>query len=703
LPSAIITPTSNQRKPAKSTPLPTFSLQRPPRTGPLPFTAGDDNADPKPHRLAQLMTKQIQSPAKKKKAVRRRPWSPKRSAELYSIDAWGNDFFHINDKGEATVRLVDDDGKADVSLYELINGLRERGTSMPVLLRFRDLLRSRITEVNESFRAAIKELNYGGEYRGVYPIKVNQQRQVIEEITSFGKNYHYGLEAGSKPELIAALAYMHDPKAYLICNGYKDEEFIDLALISSKMGIRTIIVLEMPGELALVIERAKHLGVRPNLGIRVRLSAKGSGHWHESGGDKSVFGLTPPQIIEAFDQLKQAGYLDCLRMLHYHQGSQIPNIRSIRQAATEATRIYVDLVREGAPMGILDLGGGLAVDYDGSHSNFYASCNYSIREYCIDLVEVVGQVCNAAGVAHPELVSESGRAIVAYYSVLVFSILDIAKFQIDNDDTLVIPKDASVTLRNLFDVHTSLRAKNLQECYNDALYYRDEIRTLHTLGHVTLRERALSDNLFWRILSRIAEHLKDLDHIPEDLVELQHSLFDFYYGNFSLFQSLPDSWAIDQIFPIMPIHRLDEKPAQQAVIADITCDCDGKINRFIDREDVARTLALHDLKPGEDYCIGVFLAGAYQETLGDLHNLFGDTNVVGVHIEDGQIVYSHEVEGDTVAEVLSYVEYDPKDLVDRFRAFAERAVKKGNITPKERRKVTEMYRHGLDGYTYFES
>ncbi len=629
-------------------------------------------------------------------------WSTAQSAELYGIEQWGRGYFSINKQGEATVRLKGRKGPREVSLYEIIRGLGDRGTDLPVLLRFRDLLHSRIAELNETFAQSMKDLGYKGRYRGVYPIKVNQQRQVIEEIAEFGRRFHYGLEAGSKPELIAALAYLHDPEAYLICNGYKDVEFIDLALHAQKMGVRIMIVLEMPGELPLVIERAERLGVRPNLGIRVRLASKGAGHWQESGGDKSVFGLNAAQIIDAVDQMKEAGYLGCLRMLHYHQGSQIPNIRTIREAATEAARIYVDLVREGAPMGVLDIGGGLAVDYDGSNSNFHASCNYSIHEYCTDVIEVVMQACEAAGVPHPDIISESGRAVVAYYSVLVFNILDVAEFQRD-DAIPPVPDKPSDALRNLLEVNSQLRTKNLLECYNDAVYYRDLVRSLHVHGNVTLRERGVAENVFWVILSRIARRLKELEHVPEDLLELRHSLYDFYYGNFSLFQSLPDSWAIDQLFPVMPLHRLDEQPRKQAVLADITCDCDGKLDHFIDREDVARTLPLHELEPGSEYLVGVFLVGAYQETLGDLHNLLGDTNVVGVHLENGSPVYTHEVEGDTVAEVLSYVEYDPKDLAARFRQFAEKAVARGRISPKERHEVINLYRHGLDGYTYFEA
>ncbi len=633
--------------------------------------------------------------------VKDKKWSPAQSAELYGVEGWAHGFFGVNDDGHVTVSLDGKDGKKDVSLHTLVDGLKDRGTDMPVLLRFRDLLQSRITELNESFRTAIASVKYCGEYRGVYPIKVNQQRQVIEEITQFGERYHYGLEAGSKPELIAALAHMHDPQAYLICNGYKDEEFIDLALSAQKMGLKVMLVLEMPSELPLVLERSRKLGVLPNLGVRVRLSTRGDGHWQESAGDKSVFGLSAAQVIDVVDKLKESGHIGCLKMLHYHQGSQIPNIASIREGATEVTRMYCDLVKEGAPMGVLDMGGGMAVDYDGSHTNFSASCNYSVLEYCTDVIETIMQVCDKAGVQHPNLISESGRAVVAYYSVLVFNILDVSTVQTTNDAP-PIPEDAPQNLINLIHVNKDLSIKNLQECFNDAAYYRDQVRAQFIYGNATLRERGLAEAWFWHILTRISKLMQELEIIPEDLRELSDTLVDFYYGNFSLFQSLPDSWAIKQLFPVLPIHRLDERPRQRAVLADITCDCDGKIDRFIDREDVKNVLPLHSLIPGESYYVGVFLVGAYQETLGDLHNLLGDTNVVGVHLEDDKPVYTHEVEGDTVADVLSYVEYEPKELVTRFRSFAEKAVNQGRISPKERREVMDLYRAGLNGYTYFE-
>lgn len=629
-------------------------------------------------------------------------WSHHDSADLYGIDSWGNGYFRINKGGEVTVRLNDEDGsKKDISIKGLIEGLSERGTAVPILFRFRDLLRSRISELNESFSQAIKDAGYKGNYQGVYPIKVNQQRQVVEEISEFGQHYDYGLEAGSKPELIAALAHMKNPDSYLICNGYKDIEFIDLALTAQKMGINIFIVLEMPSELNIIFKRAEKLGVKPNLGIRVRLATKGSGRWHESAGDKSVFGLNAAQVMDVVDDLKKRNSLESLKLLHFHQGSQIPNISVIREGLTEASRIYVDLVKEGAPLQVLDMGGGLAVDYDGSKSNFHSSCNYSIAEFARDVVEVVGDICTKYEIPHPTLVTESGRAIVAYYSVLVFNILDVTTAP-GEEEPPKLPKDASDTLKALYETNSMLSRKNIQECYNDVSYYRDQLRAQFFYGNCSLRERGMGEAYYWHIMRRISEMITEMETIPEELSELSCSMVDFYYGNFSLFQSLPDSWAIKQLFPVMPLQRLDERPKKRAVIADITCDCDGKIDRFIDREDVASSMLLHRIKTDEEYYLGVFLVGAYQETLGDLHNLLGDTNVIGVHLEGGRPVYTHEVEGDSVADVLSYVEYDPKDLINKFRCFAEKAVAEGKITPSERRKALDLYRSGLNGYTYYE-
>ncbi|MFH0953993.1 MAG: biosynthetic arginine decarboxylase [Verrucomicrobiota bacterium] len=628
-------------------------------------------------------------------------WTSEDSAELYGIRNWGAGYFDVSERGEVIVRPKGKGGEACISLMDIVAGLKARGMNMPVLLRFGDILASRVAQINLSFAKAIGEAGYKSLYHGVYPIKVNQQQQVVEAVVECGRSFHHGLEAGSKAELIAALAYMNDPEAFVVCNGYKDEEFVDLALQALKMGIQTVIVLEMSNELAMVLERAKHMGVKPRLGVRAKLATRAGGYWTESGGDRSTFGLNASQIIDVVDRLRKEGMLDCLHMLHYHVGSQIPNIRSLRAAVSEACRFYVDLVKEGARMGVLNVGGGLAVDYDGSHTNFASSSNYGIDEYAADIIDVVMKICDAAGAAHPIIVSESGRATVAHHSVLLFNVLDATRFETHGmPDPL--PADAPEPLKRLMEVNDTLTSKNVQESYHDAVYHRDEARSLHELGAMSLRQRALAERIFWHIVSRVAEETRGRKYVPDELDGLEMAISDVYYGNFSVFQSLPDVWAIEQLFPVMPIHRLCEMPTRQATVSDITCDSDGKIDRFIDLHDVRPTMPVHEVN-SEDYYLGVFLVGAYQETLGDLHNLLGDTNVVCVHLEDnGEVEYSHEFDGDTVADVLSYVEYNPQDMVDRVRKTAEQAVRTGQITAEERRQIMEAYEIGLRGYTYFE-
>jgi arginine decarboxylase len=638
-------------------------------------------------------------------------WSVDDSANLYGIREWGHDYFDISAKGEVVVNLKDGSKTKPVSLAKIVEGLRDRGTQMPVLIRFGDLLRWRIDELNEGFASAIREAKYQGVYRGVYPIKVNQQQEVIDEITRYGRKYHYGLEAGSKPELIAALSHMHDPEAYIVCNGYKDEEFIDLALYAQKMGLQVVLVLEMPTELDLILKRSKKMGVRPTLGVRFRLSTESAGHWAGSGGDASVFGLNISQVMRVVDNLREEGMLDCLRMLHYHQGSQIPNIRAIRSAATEAARVYVGLVQEGARMGILDLGGGLAISYDGLKGTSTASSDYGTKEYCADVIEAIAEVTDEAAVPHPDLITESGRAIVAYYSVLVINVLDINRFEGNGD--IKVDEDSPPLLQNLHSLQAELAGgvkkltrERLQEIYNDAVYYRDKLRSEFSYGKVRLRERAQGEELYWKILSWISEHIEAVGGDIGTMSRLEHVLTDYYYANFSVFQSLPDLWAIDQIFPVMPIHRLKEKPTRKVVLSDITCDSDGKIDKFAHGCELHQSLPLHDVdvENGEEYVLGVFLVGAYQETLGDLHNLLGDTNVVSVSLDNaGKLKYRRELEGDTVAEVLSYVEYDPKDLITQFRNLAESAVASKRITAAERREIMMAFEAGLRGYTYFES
>jgi arginine decarboxylase len=631
-----------------------------------------------------------------------RRWSINDSADLYHIREWGAGYFDISVKGNIAVKPIREDPSISIDLMDVVSGIVDRGHEMPLLLRIENILESQIASLHDSFSSAIKQCNYKGDYRGVYPIKVNQQRQVIAAITHTGALYHHGLEAGSKAELIAALSFLRDKKACLICNGYKDREFVNLGLYALKMGYRCFFVIEMLSELDLILECSRELNIRPNIGIRFKLSTRAGGHWTESGGDRSIFGLNTTQIIQVADRLREHGMLDCLKLLHYHLGSQIPNIRDIRSAVQEACRVYVGLVHEGACMGYLDIGGGLAVDYDGSHTNFTNSRNYTLDEYCVDVVEAVMETLEADGVAHPTIITESGRATVAYYSVLLFNILDVnpivTPFKLER-----LPEESPDVLCNIREVFNSLNLKNLQEGFNDALYYRDQVRQLFNHGELSLRERSLGEKIFWAIMARINENLKQLKYVPSELQALKVALSDIYYANFSVFQSLPDAWAIGHLFPIMPIHRLEEMPTRHAILADITCDCDGKIDRFIDLHGVRKTLPLHKLKHNEEYYLGVFLVGAYQETLGDLHNLLGDTNVVSIRVaEDGQFTFVRELEGDTVGDVLSYVQYSPKAMTERFRATAEQAVREKKITPPERRQITKAYEAGMLGYTYFE-
>ncbi|OGV79453.1 MAG: arginine decarboxylase [Lentisphaerae bacterium RIFOXYB12_FULL_65_16] len=628
-------------------------------------------------------------------------WTCAKSAELYGIHDWATGYFDISAKGEVIVRPKGAGSDVSVSLTDIVAGLRQRGLGLPVLLRFGDILESRLKLLNESFASAMRDAGYQGKYRGVYPIKVNQQQQVVEEIVRVGGCYHHGLEVGSKAELVAALASLDDPEAFLVCNGYKDEEFITLALYAQKMGLNPILVLEMTNELPDIIACAKRLNLSPRLGIRVKLSSRVGGMWTESGGDRSFFGLTTSEIVEVVDTLKEHNMLNCLHMLHYHLGSQIPNIRSIRAAAREATRFYIGLVREGAPMGLLNIGGGLAVDYDGSHTNFPSSSNYTIAEYCADILEVVMTMINEAGLQHPTIISESGRATVSHHSVLLFDVLDVSTAGVGRIPES-LPPDAHELLKNLLVVRNSLSNKNVQEAFHDATFYRDEIRSLFLHEGLSLRERATAEEIFWDVARRIARESREMKYVPDEIENLEVAISDVYYCNFSVFQSLPDAWAIGQLFPIMPIHRLNERPTRNATLADITCDCDGKIDKFIDLHDVKPTLTLHE--PGKTpYILGAFLVGAYQETLGDLHNLLGDTNVVSVRVgANGNIEFHREIVGDSVADVLSYVEYDPKDLISQVRTTAEKAVQRGEITPADRREIMDAYETGLRGYTYFE-
>lgn len=627
-------------------------------------------------------------------------WSVEDARELYGFEGWGHGFFGVNKEGETTVRLQSEGDFAEVSLMKIIRGLLKKNKNfhLPALFRFPDLLYARIKELNETFREEIRNQGYKGRYRGVYPVKVNQQQQVVKEVCEYGRKYHHGMEVGSKPELLAALAFMHDREALLICNGYKDAEFIDLALQAKKLGLNVVIVLEMPPELPLVLERSRELGIDPVLGLRIKLSTKGSGHWAESAGDRSPFGLNFSQTIRVIDELKRHGKLKCLKMLHYHQGSQIPKVSTIRLAAQEAARVYTNLVKEGAPMGLLNLGGGLAVDYSGRKVADENSMNYTLREYCADLVEAVHKIMEDAGVPHPDIVTESGRAIVSYYSVLAFDILDVNRMS-NGEPLPKLPRGSSDTLRSMMEVVHNIDKLGATETYHDIIFYRDELLTLFRTGQVSLRERALGDQIYWHVLTAVSEKLEE----GTELKGLKTRLADFYYGNFSMFQSLPDVWAINQFFPVAPIHRLNEEPTRQAVISDVTCDCEGVLNCFMDDAGKKTTIPLHPLKDDEPYIMGVFLVGAYQETLGDLHNLLGDTSVVTVRLKNGRISYSQQLAGDTAAEVLSYLEYVPRDLLKRFRSLTEDPLSAKRVDEETAEAIYRNYRRNLKAYTYFSS
>jgi arginine decarboxylase len=628
-------------------------------------------------------------------------WSAAESAELYGIKSWGAGYFDLSDDGNVAVSVPFNGSRARVSLLDIIAGMQQRGLKMPVLLRIENILDAQVSVLNEAFARAMSQLGYGAGYRGVFPIKVNQQCQVIEEIARFGARYGHGLEAGSKAELLIALASTEPGSGYIVCNGYKDTEFITLGLQALKLGYQVFFVLETPTELPIVLETSRALGIRPMLGVRVKLASRVSGAWNESSGDRSIFGLTTSQIVELIDGLKAADMLDCLQLLHYHLGSQIPNIREIRSGVLEAARYYADLKQEGAALGYLDLGGGLAVDYDGSQTSYDYSKNYSLDEYCLDVVEAIMSVLDPQGIAHPTIVTESGRATVAYSSVLLFNILDVTRFE-PGQVPPPQPKEHEL-IGNLRDTLKSVNPRNLQECYNDAVYYRGEIRDLFKRGQIRLRELSLAENIFLEIVSTIVRRLADAKRKPPGLDGLEQSLSDIYYGNFSVFQSLPDVWAIDQIFPIMPVHRHTEQPTRQAIIADITCDSDGKIDQFIGSRGIRKTLPVHSLVDGEPYYLGVFLVGAYQEKLGDQHNLMGDTNVVSVRInEDGTFDFVREMSGDSIADVLSYVEYQPQSLLEQFRKTAEQAVRDGRVSVAERQAVLESFAASLRGYTYYE-
>jgi arginine decarboxylase len=626
-----------------------------------------------------------------------RAWTIKDSLELYNVSGWGRDFFSINEAGNVTVTPA---GPASprIDLKELVDDLRSRGLNLPVLIRFSDILRTRVDQLFGAFQQAIVENEYRGSFRGVYPLKVNQQRQVVEELMQHGRPYNLGVEAGSKPELLVALAVQENPEALILCNGYKDRAFIETALLAQKLGRRVVITMDRMGELETILAAASELDLRPVIGVRARLATKGAGKWVESTGDRSKFGLTTAEIVETVERLRGVGMLDCLQLLHFHIGSQITNIRAVKDALRESSHIFVELHRLGANMKYFDCGGGLGVDYDGSQTNFHSSVNYTLQEYAADIVSQVAEVCNARGVPHPDIVTESGRALVAHHSVLVYNVLATNEMLGGHVPGAPGPDDHPI-LHQLWEAFSGVSRKNFQETYHDVLQFKEEAITAFNLGVFDLQARARVEQMFWATCEKLLKVVRDLEYVPDELEGLEKQLSDTYYCNFSLFQSMPDHWAVKQLFPTIPIHRLNKEPMRRGILADLTCDSDGKIAEFIDLRDVKGFLELHPPNGGE-YLIGTFLVGAYQEILGDLHNLFGDTDAVHVKLEGDDYTVQHVVEGDSVAEVLSYVQYNKEDMVARVRRSVEAALREKRLTIAESGRFMKRYEEALEGYTY---
>ena len=630
-----------------------------------------------------------------------RKWRFEDSAELYNINGWGLKYFSINDKGH--VAVTPREGSASVDLKELMDELQVRDVTSPVLLRFPDILDNRIEKISKCFQQAADEYGYTAKNFIIYPIKVNQMRQVVEEIVSHGKKFNIGLEAGSKPELHAVLAINTDENSLIICNGYKDENYVELALLAQKMGRRIFLVVEKLNELRLIADISKRLKIRPNIGIRIKLASSGSGKWEESGGDGSKFGLNSSELLEALDFLEKAKMTDCLKLIHFHIGSQITKIRRIKNALKEASQFYVQLQNMGFHVEFVDIGGGLGVDYDGTRSSSSeSSMNYSIQEYVNDSVSALVDACAKNNLPQPNIITESGRSLTAHHSVLVFEVLETTSLPIW-DEKEELGENPHELVDELYKIWDNMNQPRLLESWHDALQIREEALDLFGLGLLDLRTRAQIEQLFWSVAREVNEIASDMKHAPEELRKISKLLPDKYFCNFSLFQSLPDSWSIDQLFPIMPISRLDERPDRTATIQDITCDSDGKINNFISSHGANSHLAVHALNNKEPYYIGVFLVGAYQEILGDMHNLFGDTNAVHVSVYKDRYEIDQVIDGETVAEVLDYVQFSPKKLVRSVETWVTSSMKAGIITPEEGREFLSNYRSGLYGYTYLEN
>lgn len=636
------------------------------------------------------------------------PWSVEDSAELYQVGGWGKGYFGVNAAGHVVVR-PGLSAEREIDLHEVVQGLHARELTTPVVVRFSDILAHRLRRLAEAFAQAIAENDYRNQYAAVFPIKVNQQRLVVEEVFRYGKVHGFGLEVGSKPELLAVMAMTESASDRLIvCNGFKDDSYIEAVVLATKLGRTIIPVVENFSELALILKHAAKYGVRPRIGVRVKLASEGSGRWRDSAGEKSKFGLFISEILEVVEVLKARDMLDCLQLVHCHPGSQLQDIRRVKDAINELAHVYAELSNLGAGLRYIDVGGGLGVDYDGSGTNFPSSMNYTLNEYASDVVYRIASVCNARGIPHPMIISESGRAIAAHHSVLIFNTLGssaLDKFKVTGREDIDYNGDKELPqpVRDLFVAYRNVGERRLVECYHDALTAREQVLQMFNLGLLSLDFRGIAERLFWATCARIRDCCRKLDEVPEELEGLEEILSDIYFCNFSVFQSLPDSWAIDQLFPIMPIHRLDERPTRKGVLADITCDSDGKIDRFVSQRDVKRTLELHDLVDGEEYFLAAFLVGAYQETLGDLHNLFGDTHVVHIRLHDEGGWWIEEiVKGDTANKVLEYMEYDVEELAPALARDCERAVREGRMTVVESQALKRFYEGELNGYAYLE-
>ena len=635
-----------------------------------------------------------------------RPWGIQTARNLYNIDRWGAKYFDINEAGHVVATPLQEAG-ATVDLTDVVEEAKARGLKFPLLIRFQDILRHRVQSINEAFRGSIAEFNYQGKYRGVFPIKVNQLREVVEEILDAGKPYNFGLEVGSKPELFAGLALQSEPDSLIICNGYKDPNFIRMALMGIKLGKQVIMVVEKLEELKQIITVSRQFGVEPLLGIRSRLLSKGAGKWADSAGENAKFGLSTVELLAATELLKSENLTHCFKLIHFHIGSQVPDILTVKKAVQEAARFYAKLYKMGFPVEYIDVGGGLGVDYDGSRSAFDSSTNYSLQEYTNDVVYYIGDVCNAEKVPHPEIVSESGRALVAHHSVLIVEVFG-AIGKVRPEVSFSYCENEHPLVRELLDIKKNLCRLNKLEAYHDSLERREDAHNMFTLGVLELPDKAKIEHLYWEISQEVVQSFRGQAYIPEEIRLLEDSLGDQYLCNFSVFQSLLDHWALGQLFPIMPINRLNERPTHEATLVDITCDSDGQINKFIDLRDVRDTLALHELSMNgsgqiEPYYLGFFLMGAYQDIMGDLHNLFGRVNEVHVFLDPDEPTgyYVEEViEGNTIIQTLSAVQYDENELKRQMKAQIDAAIKSDKLKPSEAMRLLDDYERGLKEYTY---